>query len=189
MKCAATRRPHSSEGRTCQVCRKCACGAYLGAASGMLSGQTPDSPGAENVVLTSRPIGDQVGHDDLVTTARTHTHVVADERGLSYGDLLSSRRECTPRRPAVSGRAGGSLRLLTEKTHDNRPKRTQRLALKLFERRTTRGRPRGRSPSRTAAKPSGKCGNLRLRRSRFPRARVRAAQYAPSELPPNRSLE
>jgi integrase len=34
-------------------------------------------------------IGEQVGHDDLVTTARTYTHVVADERELNYGDLLS----------------------------------------------------------------------------------------------------
>ena len=34
-------------------------------------------------------IGEQVGHDDLVTTARTYTHVVADERELDYALLTS----------------------------------------------------------------------------------------------------
>lgn len=33
-------------------------------------------------------IGEAVGHDDLVTTARTYTHVVADERELAYETLL-----------------------------------------------------------------------------------------------------
>jgi len=33
-------------------------------------------------------IGEQVGHDDLVTTARTYTHVVADEAELAYEGLL-----------------------------------------------------------------------------------------------------
>jgi integrase len=33
-------------------------------------------------------IGEFVGHDDLVTTARTYTHVVADERELDYAELL-----------------------------------------------------------------------------------------------------
>ena len=33
-------------------------------------------------------IGEHVGHDDLVTTARTYTHVVADERELDYGEML-----------------------------------------------------------------------------------------------------
>jgi integrase len=33
-------------------------------------------------------IGELVGHDDLVTTARTYTHVVADERELDYSGLL-----------------------------------------------------------------------------------------------------
>jgi integrase len=33
-------------------------------------------------------IGELVGHDDLMTTARTYTHVVADERELDYGELL-----------------------------------------------------------------------------------------------------
>jgi integrase len=35
-------------------------------------------------------IGELVGHDDLMTTARTYTHVVADERELDYGALLQS---------------------------------------------------------------------------------------------------
>jgi integrase/recombinase XerC len=35
-------------------------------------------------------IGELVGHDDLVTTARTYTHVVADERELDYDRLLVS---------------------------------------------------------------------------------------------------
>jgi hypothetical protein len=35
-------------------------------------------------------IGEQVGHDDLVTTAWTYTHVVADERELDYQRLLRS---------------------------------------------------------------------------------------------------
>jgi integrase len=34
-------------------------------------------------------IGEFVGHDDLVTTARTYTHVVADERELEYSQLLA----------------------------------------------------------------------------------------------------
>jgi integrase len=33
-------------------------------------------------------IGELVGHDDLVTTARTYTHVVADERELDYPALM-----------------------------------------------------------------------------------------------------
>jgi integrase len=33
-------------------------------------------------------IGELVGHDDLVTTARTYTHVVVDERELDYEGLL-----------------------------------------------------------------------------------------------------
>lgn len=33
-------------------------------------------------------IGELVGHDDLMTTARTYTHVVADERELDYSALL-----------------------------------------------------------------------------------------------------
>jgi integrase len=33
-------------------------------------------------------IGELVGHDDLVTTARTYTHVVSDERELDYEELL-----------------------------------------------------------------------------------------------------
>jgi hypothetical protein len=32
-------------------------------------------------------IGELVGHGDLVTTARTHTHVVADEAELDYAKL------------------------------------------------------------------------------------------------------
>lgn len=34
-------------------------------------------------------IGELVGHDDLVTTARTYTHVVADESELDYVGLLA----------------------------------------------------------------------------------------------------
>jgi integrase len=33
-------------------------------------------------------IGELVGHDDLVTTARTYTHVVADEGELNHPELL-----------------------------------------------------------------------------------------------------
>ena len=39
-----------------------------------------------------REIGEQVGHDDLVTTARTSTHVVAGERELEYAMVLSGGR-------------------------------------------------------------------------------------------------
>jgi integrase len=35
-------------------------------------------------------IGELVGHDDLMTTARTYTHVVADERELDYRALVST---------------------------------------------------------------------------------------------------
>ena len=34
-------------------------------------------------------IGEFVGHDDIVTTARTYTHVVADEREIGYAELLA----------------------------------------------------------------------------------------------------
>jgi integrase len=34
-------------------------------------------------------IGELVGHDDLVTTARTYTHVVVDERELDYAEFLT----------------------------------------------------------------------------------------------------
>jgi integrase len=34
-------------------------------------------------------IGELVGHDDLVTTARTYTHVVADEREIDYATILN----------------------------------------------------------------------------------------------------
>src|SRR5215218_6693979 len=34
-------------------------------------------------------IGELVGHDDLMTTARTYTHVVADERELDYEKMLT----------------------------------------------------------------------------------------------------
>lgn len=37
-------------------------------------------------------IGEHVGHDDIVTTARTYTHVVADERELDYVRLLEPVR-------------------------------------------------------------------------------------------------
>ncbi len=33
-------------------------------------------------------IGELVGHDDLMTTARTYTHVVADEGELDYENVL-----------------------------------------------------------------------------------------------------
>lgn len=33
-------------------------------------------------------IGEQVGHDDITTTSRVYTHVVADERELDYKRML-----------------------------------------------------------------------------------------------------
>jgi hypothetical protein len=35
-------------------------------------------------------IRELVGHDELVTTARTHTHVIADEREVEYSKALAS---------------------------------------------------------------------------------------------------
>jgi integrase len=35
-------------------------------------------------------IGEQVGHADLFTTARTYTHVLGDEGELDYANLLAS---------------------------------------------------------------------------------------------------
>lgn len=35
-------------------------------------------------------IGELVGHADLVTTARTYTHVLVDEREIEYADLLAA---------------------------------------------------------------------------------------------------
>jgi len=33
-------------------------------------------------------VGEQVGHDDITTTSRVYTHVVADERELDYEKTL-----------------------------------------------------------------------------------------------------
>jgi integrase len=33
-------------------------------------------------------IGELVGHGDIVTTARTYTHVLTDEAELDYGTLI-----------------------------------------------------------------------------------------------------
>jgi integrase len=35
-------------------------------------------------------IGEMVGHSDLVTTARTYTHVVADEAEIDYVALVAA---------------------------------------------------------------------------------------------------
>ena len=40
--------------------------------------------------LTWARIGEAVGHGDLVTTARTYTHVLVDEAELDYGALLGA---------------------------------------------------------------------------------------------------
>jgi hypothetical protein len=34
-------------------------------------------------------IGEEVGHDDLMTTARTYTHVIADEAEVDYAAVLA----------------------------------------------------------------------------------------------------
>ena len=48
----------------------------------------PPAPGASSLLdsqgQTWARIGEQVGHADLVTTARTNTHVLADEQELDY---------------------------------------------------------------------------------------------------------
>ena len=36
-------------------------------------------------------IGERVGHADLVTTARTYTHVLGDEQELDYVELIEAR--------------------------------------------------------------------------------------------------
>jgi len=43
-----------------------------------------DVDGASDV----QPVRELVGHDDLVTTTRTYTHVVADEREIEYAEVL-----------------------------------------------------------------------------------------------------
>lgn len=40
--------------------------------------------------LTWARIGEVVGHADLMTTARTYTHVLADEQELDYRSLLAA---------------------------------------------------------------------------------------------------
>jgi hypothetical protein len=40
--------------------------------------------------LTWARIGEVVGHSDLVTTARTYTHVLIDEQELDYEALLAA---------------------------------------------------------------------------------------------------
>jgi hypothetical protein len=57
----------------------------------VLAARPPASPRVSLLHLGGMPwarIGERVGHDDLVTTARTYTHVVADERELDYAELL-----------------------------------------------------------------------------------------------------
>jgi integrase len=54
-------------------------------------------------------IGELVGHDDLVTTARTYTHVVVDERELDYGELLVWGALCGASSPTVSESAASPL--------------------------------------------------------------------------------
>lgn len=39
-------------------------------------------------ILSWARIGEQVGHGDLVTTARTYTHVLVDEAELDHAKLL-----------------------------------------------------------------------------------------------------
>ena len=46
---------------------------------------------AQGVSWAAR-IGEQVGHDDIATTSRVYTHVVADERELDYARRRSRER-------------------------------------------------------------------------------------------------
>jgi hypothetical protein len=41
--------------------------------------------------------GEAVGHDDLVTTARTYTHTLVSETELDYADLSPELIRCRPR--------------------------------------------------------------------------------------------
>jgi integrase len=50
-------------------------------------------------------IGEQVGHDDLMTTARAYTHVVADERELTH--VVADERELDYQRLLRSGLSEG----------------------------------------------------------------------------------
>ena len=54
--------------------------------------QTPHgaSRGCTPTASRGARIGELVGHADLVTTARTYTHVVADETALDYARLVAS---------------------------------------------------------------------------------------------------
>ena len=51
-------------------------------------------------------IAERVGHNDLVTTARTYTHVVTDEAELDYGQLVPAERTML-----VGGAAGWRCRV------------------------------------------------------------------------------
>jgi integrase len=60
-------------------------------------------------------IGEQVGHDDITTTARTYTHTLVSEDELDYAELLSARRRSEPPKgssvgvsPNVSAAESGS---------------------------------------------------------------------------------
>jgi hypothetical protein len=58
-------------------------------------------------------IGEQVGHDDLVTTARTYTHVLADERELDVRNCsVCERDETVPIDWMVGGAIAALDRLL-----------------------------------------------------------------------------
>jgi integrase len=46
-------------------------------------------PGYRHRHLLGARIGEQVGHDDITTTSRVYTHVVADENELDYAGLLA----------------------------------------------------------------------------------------------------
>jgi integrase len=61
-------------------------------------------------------IGEQVGHGDLVTTARTYTHVIADEAELDYNALPVRDRVVLvpvlvlgPRKVAICRRRSGPV--------------------------------------------------------------------------------
>jgi hypothetical protein len=56
-------------------------------------------------------IGELVGHDDLMTTARTYTHVVADEAELDYDALRECASEHARRKANLARYFGAPIRI------------------------------------------------------------------------------
>jgi hypothetical protein len=64
-------------------------GSHRRGRSGLHARTTSATAGSRSCIgRASTGIGQAVGHDDLMTTARTYTHVIADEAEVDYAGVL-----------------------------------------------------------------------------------------------------